>query len=197
MPTLTGPTVLLTQSETSINALLNGSAYTVPTNAIRADVDLFVAIVTTTALLSPPNAITIQGCVNTDDKWVDLASFSTGTTTAANTTVSGASSAGATAIGTAGVSTFGGRTSLIYFRDSSSAGEWVRQVAHASSSIAVPSPGAVLAHANLINIYDQALRFYVSLDVSCIKRLRVTVDNNVAITGPTITVYAEVTAYAA
>ena len=200
MPTLTGPTTLYTLAETAINVLVNGAAYTTPANAIRADIELFVALVNTATPLSPPNSITIQGCddATADEKWVDLASFSTGTTTALTTTLSTTIAAGGTPTATlAGSGTFGARTTLVYLRDSNVLGEWVRAQSHTGTTLTVPSPGIMLAHTSGINLYDQAQRFYCSLDISCIKRLRVTVDNNVAATGPTLAVAAIVNTYTA
>lgn len=199
MPTLTGPTILYALAETAVGALVNGAAYSVPTNAIRADVELFIAVVQTTAPLSPPNAITIQGCDDaTDDtRWTDLVPFTSSPTAAATTTANGAISAAATSVTLTGSGTFGARSTLLYFRDSSTVGEWVKAQGHVTNTLTVPSPGVINSHLTAINIYDQALRIPCSLDVSCLKRLRVTVDNNVGATGPTLAVFALINTYAA
>jgi hypothetical protein len=198
MPTLTGPTVIQAVVETAINTLFQSAAYSVPSNAIRADVELYVAYVGTTAPLSPPNNIVIQTCnsATDDSQWVDNAPFSGSTTTAATTTANGAISAAATSVTLTNSGTFGSRSTLLYFKDSTTAGEWVQAQGQATTTLTVPAPGVVNSHLTGINIYDQALRFYCSLDVSCIKRVRIKVDNNVAATGPTVAVYASVTTYA-
>lgn len=198
MPTLSGPTSLYALAETAINTLVNGAAYSIPTNAIRADIELYIAIVTTTALLASPNAIIIQTCndATDDSQWVDAVPFSTNTTTALTTTANGAISAAATSVTLTGSGTFSARSGFIYFRDSSTVGEWVNAQGQATTTLTVPSPGVINSHLTGINIYDQAVKYLASLDVSCVKRLRIKVDNNVAATGPTLAVFARVTTYA-
>lgn len=199
MPTQTGPTTLYTLAETAVGTLVHGSAYAIPSNAIRADVQLFVAAVQTTSPLSPPNLITIQGSndASDDTQWDDLVFFTSSATASATTTANGAISAAATSVTLTGSGTFGARSTLLYFRDSSSTGEWVQAQGQATTTLTVPAPGVVGAHSTGINIYDQALRYDISLDVSCKKRLRIKVDNNVGATGPTLAVIAKINTYAA
>jgi hypothetical protein len=199
MPTPTGPTVLYVLAETAVGALVNGAAYAIPTNAIRADVELFIAQVNTTAPTGgPPNVIMIQGCddASDDTRWVDLFGPSTGTTAAVTTTLNGAVSAAATSITLTGSGTFGATTKQLYIRDSSTVGEWVKAQGQATNTLTVPAPGSVNSHLTGINVYDQAVRVLVQLDVACLKRLRVQVDNNQQATGPTLAVFALVNTYA-
>lgn len=199
MATETGPTTLYALAETAVGSLVHGSAYAIPTNAVRADIQIFVASVQTTSPLSPPNAIVIQGSndASDDTQWVDLVSFTSSATASATTTANGAISAAATSVTLTGSGTFGARSTLLYFRDSSSAGEWVEAQGQSTTTLTVPAPGVVGAHSTGINIYDQALRYDVSFDVSCKKRFRVKVDNNVGATGPTLAVAAKINTYAA
>lgn len=185
---------LYTLAETAINALVHGSAYAVTAGTTRADVAVYIALVANTALLSPPHQVTIQVCQHaTDDtQWIDGPSFSTNTVTANTTTANGAISAAATSVTLTGSGTFGSRSALLYFRDSSSVGEFVQAQSQATTTLTVPAPGVVNSHLTGINIYDGAVKYYASLDVTDVKRIRLKVDNNVAATGPTIAVFATI-----
>jgi hypothetical protein len=201
MGTLAGPTTLYSLAETTIGALVNGSAYSVATapQAINASVAIYVAQVNSTApsnstTSNPPNRIVLQGnqYASDDAKWFDLFQFSTNLTASNVGTTSAAISAGATSFSaTSGL--FGSLSKALYLRDSSSAGEWVRMQNQSGTTVTVPSPGVVNAHGSGINGYDQTFKFCASgFDVSSLLRLRLQVDNNQQSTGPTLAVLATV-----
>lgn len=204
MPTTTGPTVLYSIAETAQATLVNGSAYTLPTSpiSIEATIAVYLAQVNTTAPgttgSKPPNRIAVQvnHSSSDDTTWVDYAVFSGGTTASVTTTTNGSVSAAATSVTLTGSGTFGTTSQILYFRDSSSTGEWVRMQSQSTTTLTVPSPGCVSSHSSGISVYDQAIKFpNVLVPTGTFKRVRLQVDNACQATTCTIAVYAEISTY--
>jgi hypothetical protein len=192
-------TVLYTLAETAINAVAVGAAYTLPTSTpsqtIQALVHIYLAYVATTAPLG--QSIRLQGNMSASDEstWVDIAIISGGTTAAVTDTTAGAITGGSsTTVATTSAATIGARSKLIYLKDSTTVGEWKYATSQAGSVLTFQGAAAA-NHSSGISFYDQAMQFFLPVDVTGLLRLRVVVDNNAQATGPTVAVFAEVTTY--
>jgi hypothetical protein len=157
---------------------------------------LWIAAVTTTT----PAAglvVYVQGnhdASGSEDKWVDLTTVQTGTTAAGtDTTTAGITANSSSTVATTGAATFGARSILVFIKDSTTAGEWIRIRNHASNTINLATNQLFqVSHSTGVSIYSQASRVPILIDVSGLKRVRLMVDNNVQATGPTYAVFATI-----
>jgi hypothetical protein len=200
MPRQSASATLYTHAETAINASTIGAAYTLPTAgaspSVIAQVHIWIAPVSTTT----PAAglvVYVQGnhdASGSDDKWVDLTNVQTGTTAAStDTTTAGITANSSSTVAMTGAATFGARSVMVFIKDSTTAGEWVRIRNHASNTINLATNQLFqVSHSSGVSVYNQAVRVPVLVDVSGLKRIRIMVDNNAQATGPTYAVFATI-----
>ena len=199
MPRQSASATLYAHAETAINTSTAGAAYSLPSApspAVSAQIMLWIAAVTTTT----PAAglvVYVQGnhdASGSEDKWVDLTTVQTGTTAAGtDTTTAGITANSSSTVATTGAATFGARSILVFIKDSTTAGEWIRIRNHASNTINLATNQLFqVSHSTGVSIYSQASRVPILIDVSGLKRVRLMVDNNVQATGPTYAVFATI-----
>ena len=202
-------TDLFTNQQVAVGATLKGTAITLASQVasgvvLDAIVTLFISPVQTTTpgsavSANPPARVVVQVCpdASNDAIWSDWAAISTNSTAAVTTTLNGAVTAGATTATLTGSGTFNSTSSVIYFADSTTSGEWVYAQGQSGTTLTVTSPGIVNSHSNGISLYNQGIVKPISVTCSGVKRIRVLVDNAQQATGPTLAVYAKIAGIAA